>query len=102
MFVPSVEALRELREACTPTYFCIEPPELIGGDVSVSTAHPELIRAAVEASPVPVLTGAGVKTGEDLRIAAELGSAGVILASGIVLAQDRTAAFARLLSERSA
>ncbi|HEV2166011.1 MAG TPA: triose-phosphate isomerase, partial [Thermoplasmata archaeon] len=47
-----------------PPYLAIEPPELIGGDVSVSTARPALIREVVEAvretSPTTsVLVGAG-------------------------------------------
>ena len=35
--------------AFRPPYLAIEPPELIGGDVSVSTARPELILEVVEA-----------------------------------------------------
>jgi len=45
-----------------PDYIAYEPPELIGGDKSVSDAHPELIQKAVRASgDVPTLTGAGIK-----------------------------------------
>jgi triosephosphate isomerase len=71
----------------------VEPPELIGGDFSVSRAQPELVKGTVDAvkavSPeVKVLCGAGVKSGEDVRKALELGSEGVLLASGVVKAKD--------------
>jgi len=76
-----------------PDYLAIEPPELIGGDVSVTTAKPEIISAAVAriraVNPkVPVLCGAGVKRGKDVAKALELGAVGVLLASGVVKAKD--------------
>ncbi|UCE74172.1 MAG: triose-phosphate isomerase [Methanomassiliicoccales archaeon] len=76
-----------------PDFVAVEPPELIGGDISVSRAKPELVKGTVDAvkavSPeVKVLCGAGVKNGEDVRKALELGSEGVLLASGVVKAKD--------------
>ncbi|MFA6528049.1 MAG: triose-phosphate isomerase [Candidatus Gracilibacteria bacterium] len=72
-----------------PDLIAVEPPELIGGDVSVSKANPDLIRRSVEAvGKGKLLVGAGVKTGEDVRIAIELGAVGVLLASGVVKAKD--------------
>ncbi|MCD6383874.1 MAG: triose-phosphate isomerase [Thermoplasmata archaeon] len=73
----------------SPTFIAIEPPELIGGDVSVTTAKPEIITRVVKsveklAPEVGVLTGAGVKTSKDVRRALELGCDGVLLASGVV------------------
>lgn len=74
-------------------FIAVEPPELIGGAVSVSSAKPELIRDAVAAiGPGKVIVGAGVRTGEDVRIALELGAAGVLVASGVVCAPDPVAA----------
>jgi triosephosphate isomerase len=72
-----------------PDFIAIEPPELIGGDVSVSTSKPEVIRDSVrkvkEISPsTSLLCGAGVKTGEDVRKAIKLGAKGVLVASGVV------------------
>jgi triosephosphate isomerase len=83
------EALARL----APDYIAIEPPELIGGDVSVTTARPEVVADAVErihgANPgVGVLCGAGVKNAKDIRKALELGTVGVLLASGVVKAKD--------------
>ncbi|MFO7990719.1 MAG: triose-phosphate isomerase [Thermoplasmata archaeon] len=75
--------------ALGPDFVAYEPPELIGGDISVSTAKPEVVEEAVEkvkkVNPdVEVLCGAGVKNGEDVKIALELGTKGVLLASGLV------------------
>jgi len=82
--------------ALGPDYIAAEPPELIGGDVSVTT-RPELITAVVDAvrsvNPnVGILTGAGVKTGEHVRDAIKLGTGGVLLASGVTKAKDPKAA----------
>jgi len=74
--------------AFSPDYVAFEPPELIGGDVSVASAQPELVEAAVERSTVPVLTGAGVKGENDVETAVELGTQGVLVASGVVKADD--------------
>lgn len=76
-----------------PTFVAVEPPELIGGDVSVTTADPEVVRYSVEMvktvdAEVRVLCGAGVKTGADVGAALELGTDGVLLASGVALAGD--------------
>ena len=71
-----------------PDYIAYEPPELIGGDISVSEAKPELIEEAVKKSSVPVLTGAGIKNKEDVETAIELGCEGVLVASGVVKAEN--------------
>jgi triosephosphate isomerase len=86
--VQSCEEAGELA-ASKPDFIAIEPPELIGGDVSVSTAKPGIIKDSVKCvkkiSPkTHVLCGAGVKTREDVRKSIELGAKGVILASGVV------------------
>lgn len=77
----------------SPEYIAIEPPELIGGHVSVTTAKPEVVSGAVErihgVNPrVVVLCGAGVKTRKDVAKAIELGTSGVLLSSGVVKAKD--------------
>lgn len=77
----------------TPDYIAIEPPELIGGDVSVTTAKPEVVSGAVRRIraanvDVAVLCGAGVKTRKDVAKAIELGTSGVLLSSGVVKAKD--------------
>ena len=72
-----------------PDFIAIEPPELIGGKVSVSTANPKIVTDSINAvksvsKNVEVLCGAGVKTREDIKKALELGVVGVLVSSGIV------------------
>ena len=72
-----------------PDYIAVEPPELIGGDISVSSSQPEIIENAAKLiGTEKLLVGAGVKTGEDVRIAVKLGAKGVLLASGVTKAED--------------
>ena len=76
-----------------PDFVAVEPPELIGGNVSVTTANPSIIEKTVETvksvnGAIAVLCGAGVKTGDDVRKALELGTSGVLLASGVVKAKE--------------
>ncbi|MDG1558334.1 MAG: triose-phosphate isomerase [Candidatus Poseidoniaceae archaeon] len=76
-----------------PTFIAVEPPELIGGDVSVTTADPSIVSdtvAVVKATnpDVRVLCGAGVKNGQDVATAIKLGAEGVLLASGVTKASD--------------
>jgi len=72
-----------------PDFIAVEPPELIGGDISVATAKPEIIEKAVELiGDGKVLVGAGVKNGKDTQIASELGAVGVLLASGVTKSED--------------
>jgi triosephosphate isomerase len=89
--------------ALGPEYVAIEPPELIGSGVSVSKANPDIIRRSVAAvravNPnVKVLTGAGIQTGECVKIAVELGTDGVLLASGVVKSKEPGAVLRDLVS----
>lgn len=98
--VESIARLREMSGRVRPDYFCLEPPELIAGDVSVSVAQPDIVLQAVHTTTTPLLIGAGVRTYEDLRIAQEMGCVGVILSSAIILAPHKDRAFERLLTAR--
>lgn len=78
----------------SPNFIAVEPPELIGGDISVTTADPNIVSGSVETvkdinKNVKVLCGAGVKNGRDVAKSIELGAEGVLLASGIVKAKDK-------------
>ncbi len=86
-----------------PDYIAVEPPELIGGDISVTTADPSIVRNTVEqvkaVNPaIRVLCGAGVKNGKDVAAALSLGAEGVLLASGVVKATDPRAVLRDLVS----
>jgi triosephosphate isomerase len=72
-----------------PDFIAIEPPELIGTGISVSSARPEVIVHTVnlikKANPrIKVLCGAGITKGSDIKKAIELGTVGVVVSSGVV------------------
>lgn len=75
--------------ALRPNAIAVEPPELIGGNISVSMAKPEVIEKALkEAGGIPVIVGAGVKNAADVEKALSLGAQGILLASGITKAEN--------------
>jgi triosephosphate isomerase len=83
-----------------PTFIAVEPPELIGGEVSVSNAKPEVITKVVKVcGNIPVLVGAGIKENNDLKVALKNGARGVLLASHYVLAKDPEKFLIDLLKE---
>lgn len=99
----SVEKARSVARFASK-FIAVEPPELIGGDISVTTANPKIVQDTVEAvkavdRSVSVLCGAGVKTGEDVYTALQLGADGVLLASGVVKAKDPKAVLEDLISK---
>jgi triosephosphate isomerase len=87
----------------SPDAVAVEPPELIGGDVSVSTADPDIVKDAVDAAAavdedVEVFCGAGVSSGDDVDAAGDLGATGILLASGVAKADDPRAVLEDLVS----
>jgi triosephosphate isomerase len=96
---PSYESTVELDQNFDPKKIAYEPPELIGGDISVSTAKPEIIQQVVNVSHQrQILVGAGIKTVEDIQISLELGAIGVLVASGVVKDKDPGAVVTKFLS----
>lgn len=89
--------------ALRPDFVAVEPPELIGGTVSVTSADPGIVRDSVKlakevAPDVRVLCGAGVQSGDDLAMALKLGADGILLASAVTKAKDPGAALEGLLA----
>ncbi len=87
------ENMKEVREIAEmkPGIIAYEPPELIGGNISVSSEKPEIIEEAAGVcrdSGVELLAGAGIKTPFDVRRSIELGARGALVASGVVLSAD--------------
>ncbi|MBN1861817.1 MAG: triose-phosphate isomerase [Candidatus Thermoplasmatota archaeon] len=87
----------------SPSMIAVEPPELIGGDISVTTADPGIVSNTVKAvqsitKTVKILCGAGVKNGKDVAKALELGADGVLLASGVVKAKNKEETLRDLIS----
>jgi triosephosphate isomerase len=89
--------------ALVPDYVAVEPPELIGGDISVTSADPGVVSGTVSAvvqtnDQVQVLCGAGIKSGKDVTTAMSLGAKGVLLASGVTKSPNPSEALSELVS----
>jgi len=76
-----------------PYWIAVEPLELISGDISISKAEPFIITQTIDLvkhlnPSIPVLVGAGVKTGADVLTATELGADGILIASGVMKSEN--------------
>jgi len=75
-------------EKLKPDYLIYEPPELVGGKISVSKAKPELIRKIAKKLKMKFLVGAGIHNREDVRTAMKLGALGFVVSSAICEARN--------------
>lgn len=85
-----------------PDFLAYEPPELIGGNVSVSSAKPEIIERAAEIlknSKVKLVVGAGIKNANDIRISRELGASGILVSSGVVKSKEPIRVINQMMEE---
>ncbi|MCF7799277.1 triose-phosphate isomerase [Candidatus Woesearchaeota archaeon] len=85
-----------------PDLIAIEPPKLIGGDSSVTSANPKMVTKSVDAvkkisTKIPVLCGAGIKGTKDVKAALKLGTMGVLVASGVTKAKNKKKAIQDLV-----
>lgn len=90
VFGTNIEELKRNLDL-SPDFISYEPAELVGGTVSVSSAHPEIISEAsriAKDAGVPLIIGAGIHSEEDIRKGLELGAAGFAVASGIIKSDD--------------
>ena len=76
-----------------PDFLAYEPPELIGGEISVTDAKPDVILKALEivdqASPkTRLLCGAGVHSQQDVGQALMLGAKGVLIGHAVPKAKN--------------
>ncbi|MDO8551387.1 MAG: triose-phosphate isomerase [bacterium] len=82
-----------------PDFLAYEPPELIGGNLSVSEAEPGVItRIVKKISDIPIVVGAGIKSGKDVKRSLALGAVGVLVSSGVVLAKNQEETLEDLVS----
>lgn len=75
----------------TPTYLAYEPSELVGSTTMSVASRPEVIKEASEISKlagIPLIVGAGVHSGEDVKKCLESGAVGIAVASDILKAED--------------
>ncbi len=90
VFVSDLSEASDLK-SYEPDYLAYEIPELIGTGKPISKEKPDELKEFVKKikdSKIIPLCGAGISTGEDARIAKELGTRGVVVASAIVKASD--------------
>jgi len=86
--VPDPNTVKKVKRF-KPDAIAVEPPELIGTGVSINEAKPELIRRSVKnAGKIPLLCGAGIESGKDVKEALELGAKGILVASAVVKAKN--------------
>ncbi|MFH1181765.1 MAG: triose-phosphate isomerase [Candidatus Woesearchaeota archaeon] len=82
-----------------PDFVAVEIPELISGKLSIAKADPNLITDAVKAAgKVPVLAGAGVQDGSDMKKTIELGGKGVLISNAVVNSENPEKAVKDLVS----
>jgi len=82
-----------------PDMVAIEPPELIGGNVSVTNAKPNTLKRALDIArryDTVILCGAGIKTKHDVISAMKIGLDGILVASAIAKSKTPIRAFKRL------
>ncbi|OIO52443.1 triose-phosphate isomerase [Candidatus Peregrinibacteria bacterium CG08_land_8_20_14_0_20_41_10] len=71
-----------------PDWIAVEPPELIGKK-SIAQVKPEIIVDSAKLLPKnKLVVGAGISSGEDVRIALSLGVVGVLVSSAVCLAKN--------------
>lgn len=78
-------------------FVCIEPAELVGGKVSVSSAQPKLIENIGKKLKCKFLVGAGVHSSEDVAVAMKYGASGVALSSAVTTAKNPSKVLRELL-----
>ena len=87
VFAGSLKEAKKIKKL-KPDYLIIEPPELVGGKISVSKAKPELIETIKKKLNYNFLVGAGIKNKEDVKIAMKLGAKGIAVSSAITKAKN--------------
>lgn len=75
-------------DSLEPDYISYEKEDVIGTGESMVKTEEENIKRLVSVLKKPLIIGAGISTGEDVRQVVRLGAKGVIMASGFVLAKN--------------
>jgi triosephosphate isomerase (TIM) len=87
VFASSIKEAMKI-EKLKPDYLIYEPPELVGGKISVSRSKPEVIRKISKKLKMKFLVGAGIHSGEDVKTALNLGASGIAVSSAIANARN--------------
>ncbi len=99
VFASDLQEAKKVEEL-NPDFIIIEPPELVAGDISVSTARPELISDVANNLKCEFLVGAGIKNYNDVKKSMELGSSGIAISSAITTAKNPTKILKELIGKK--
>ena len=87
VFAKSLKEISKI-EKVKPDYLIYEPPSLVAGKVSVSSAKPKMIGDISKNVKMKFLVGAGIKNREDVEVAMKLGASGIAVSSAITKAKN--------------
>lgn len=87
VFASNLEEAKKI-EKLHPSILIVEPPELVGGKISVSTAKPELIKKISKTLKMKFLVGAGIHNRKDVQIATKLGASGIAVSSSVMTSRN--------------
>lgn len=87
IFINDLKEAKKVKKL-KPDYIVYEPPQLVGGKVSVSKSKPEVIEKIHNKLNYPFIVGAGIKSKEDVKIAMKLGASGVALSSAFTKSKN--------------
>lgn len=83
VFASGIDEAKKI-ERLHPDLLIVEPPELVGGKISVSTAKPGLIKKISDTIKMKFLIGAGIHNRKDVEIALKLGASGIAVSSSVM------------------
>ena len=98
VFVKDLKQAKKV-EKLKPNYLIYEPPELVAGKISVSTARPEVIEKFSKNIKMKFLVGAGIKNNQDLKTSMKLGASGIALSSAVTKAKNPKKVLKDLIGE---
>ncbi|MBU2612603.1 MAG: triose-phosphate isomerase, partial [Nanoarchaeota archaeon] len=98
VFAPDLKEAKKI-EKLKPDFLIFEPPELVSGKISVSSAKPDLIKKISKEIKINFLVGAGIHKREDVEDAMKLGAMGVAVSSQITKAKNPEKELRKLLGK---
>jgi triosephosphate isomerase len=98
VFASNLDEAKKI-EKLHPDFLIVEPPELVGGKISVSTVKPELIKRISKALKMKFLVGAGIHSRKDVEIALKLGASGIVVSSYVMTSRNPKKVLEKLLGK---
>lgn len=98
VFTDNLNSAKKIQKL-KPDFLIYEPSELVGGNISVSTAKPESIKKISREIKIPFLVGAGIKTKEDIKKSLDFGAKGVAFSSVITLSKNPEKSLMKMISD---